>query len=65
MSHLPPCLTTRCPCGVWPRQAFPGAERIVAELGGFPAHVTVAELMQGRIAQDDRVNFDVTDMGIF
>ena len=46
-------------------QAFPGAERIVAELGGYPAMVTVQELQQGRIAQDDRVNFDVTDMGIF
>ncbi|PNW71496.1 hypothetical protein CHLRE_16g656650v5 [Chlamydomonas reinhardtii] len=44
-------------------QAFPGAERIVMELGPsevYPIMVTVDELIKGRIAQDDRVNFDVT-----
>ncbi|GLI63176.1 hypothetical protein VaNZ11_005945 [Volvox africanus] len=46
-------------------QAFPGAERIVCELGSYPAMVTVKELMDRRIVQDDRVNFDVTDVGIF
>ncbi|GIL50217.1 hypothetical protein Vafri_6325 [Volvox africanus] len=46
-------------------QAFPGAERIVCELGSYPAMVTVKELMDRRIVQDDRVNFDVTDAGIF
>eukprot|EP00199_Chlamydomonas_sp_CCMP681_P006944 CAMPEP_0119103076 /NCGR_PEP_ID=MMETSP1180-20130426/1620_1 /TAXON_ID=3052 ORGANISM="Chlamydomonas cf sp, Strain CCMP681" /NCGR_SAMPLE_ID=MMETSP1180 /ASSEMBLY_ACC=CAM_ASM_000741 /LENGTH=264 /DNA_ID=CAMNT_0007087505 /DNA_START=156 /DNA_END=950 /DNA_ORIENTATION=+ len=38
-------------------QAFGGAERIVTCLG-FPANVTVAELMEGRTVQDDRVNLD-------
>ncbi|EFJ44392.1 hypothetical protein VOLCADRAFT_109931 [Volvox carteri f. nagariensis] len=46
-------------------QAFPGAERIVCELGGYPAMVTVKELMERRIVQDDRVNFDVSDTGVF
>ncbi|GFR50251.1 hypothetical protein Agub_g12437 [Astrephomene gubernaculifera] len=46
-------------------QAFPGAERIVCELGGYPAMITVKELQERRIVQDDRVNFDVTDTGIF
>jgi len=41
-------------------QAFPGAERIIAELG-FPASVTVQELQQARIAQDDRVDFNITN----
>lgn len=48
-----------------PPQAFPGAERIVCDLGGFPANVTVKELVERRIVQDDRVNFDVSDTGIF
>ncbi|PNH09094.1 Protein CbbY [Tetrabaena socialis] len=38
-------------------QAFPGAERIISDLGGFPPNVTVAELQQRRIVQDDRVDF--------
>jgi hypothetical protein len=45
-------------------QSFAGAERIVSELG-WPANITAQELIAGRIAQDDRVNFDVTDSGVF
>ncbi|KAG2485807.1 hypothetical protein HYH03_015518 [Edaphochlamys debaryana] len=46
-------------------QSFPGAERIVCDLGLYPPTVTVKELQERRIVQDDRVNFDVTDSGIY
>ena len=40
-------------------EAFPGAERIVAELGEgteeSPIMVTAAELVKGKMVQDDRV----------
>ena len=40
-------------------QAFAGAERVVASLGGAgaPAEVTVADLLANRVVQDDRVDF--------
>ncbi|MEW5300225.1 MAG: hypothetical protein WDW36_003170 [Sanguina aurantia] len=44
-------------------QAFPGAERIVCDLGSYPVNVTVAELMAARIVQDDRVNLTVSPDG--
>ncbi len=35
------------------------------ELGGYPANVTVKELQERRIVQDDRVDFSVSDPGTF
>ncbi|KAJ9504504.1 hypothetical protein QJQ45_030421, partial [Haematococcus lacustris] len=46
------------------KEAFGGAERIVASLG-FPANITVEELQQGRIAQDDRINMSTSDTEVF
>lgn len=43
---------------------FAGAERIVQALG-YPASITVKELKDKRIAQDDRVDFDVTDSAVW
>lgn len=43
-------------------QEFPGAERIVQDVEA--AGVTVRELQQRRIVQDDRVEFTVTDSAI-
>lgn len=36
-------------------QPFPGAERIVKELGDDPAEILIEDLMKGGIIQDDRV----------
>jgi hypothetical protein len=44
-------------------QEFPGAERIVSDLDS--GEVTVRELLQRRIVQDDRINMTVTDAGVF
>lgn len=57
----PLCLMIVCP--VCSLQAFPGAERIVCDLGSYPVNVTVAELMAARIVQDDRVNLTVSPDG--
>lgn len=43
-------------------QEFPGAERIVSDVQS--GEVSVRELQQRRIVQDDRVNFDVTESAI-
>lgn len=40
---------------------FPGAERIIAELGDNPPMITVKELMDARIVQDDRISIISTD----
>ncbi len=45
-------------------QAFAGAERVVCGLG-FPANVTVQELSDARVVQDDRVHMHVTDSAVF
>ena len=47
LSHLPQC--------------FPGAERILYSLGSVPAMVTISELQQRRIVQDDRIEMTMTD----
>jgi hypothetical protein len=43
-------------------EAFPGAERVVASLGGGPdggpAEVTAVDLMKGMVVQDDRVSLE-------
>lgn len=44
-------------------QEFPGAERIVSDLE--TGEVSVRELQQHRIVQDDRINMTVTDSGVF
>ena len=46
-------------------QSFPGAERIVQNLGATPALVTVPELRERRIVQDDRIEMTMTDGGVF
>ena len=43
---------------------FPGAERIVSELGDDPAEITVADIMRGGIVQDDRIEFNVTGSAV-
>lgn len=43
-------------------QEFPGAERIVSDVQS--ADVTVRELQQRRIVQDDRVEFTITDSAV-
>lgn len=43
-------------------QEFPGAERIVQDVEA--AGVTVTELQQRRIVQDDRIEFTVTDSAL-
>lgn len=43
-------------------QEFPGAERIVSDVQS--AEVTVRELQQRRIVQDDRVEFTMTDSAL-
>lgn len=43
-------------------QEFPGAERIVSDVAS--AEVTVKELQQRRIVQDDRVEFTITDSAV-
>jgi hypothetical protein len=44
-------------------QQFPGAERIVSDVSS--AGMTVKELIERRIVQDDRVEFTVTDSALF
>lgn len=46
------------------QQQFPGAERIISALG-FPANVTVQELVANRVVQDDRWEMTLTDSGIY
>ncbi len=46
-------------------QSFPGAERIVHDLGGVPAMVTVRELQARNIVQDDRLEMNVTEDGVY
>jgi hypothetical protein len=43
-------------------QQFPGAERIVQDVAS--AEVTIKELQQRRIVQDDRLEFTVTDSAV-
>lgn len=43
-------------------QAFPGAERIVSDVQS--GEVTVRELQQRRIVQDDRIEFTMTDSAL-
>jgi hypothetical protein len=43
-------------------QEFPGAERIVSDVQS--ADVTILELQQRRIVQDDRVEFTITDSAV-
>ncbi|KIY99435.1 haloacid dehalogenase-like hydrolase family protein [Monoraphidium neglectum] len=54
-------VVTYTPSTQW--QEFPGAERIVSDLDS--GEVTVRELLQRRIVQDDRINMTVTDAGVF
>ncbi len=56
----PPTLN---PNALPPPQEFPGAERIVSDLQS--GEVSVRELLQHRIVQDDRINMTVTDSGVF
>ena len=46
-------------------QPFPGAERIVQDLGSYPAAVTVKELQERRIVQDDRIEMSVGEGTVF
>ena len=46
-------------------QVFPGAERIVQDLGSVPAIVTVRELQEKRMVQDDRIEMSMNDGAIF
>lgn len=46
-------------------QTFPGAERIVGDLGSDPAIVTLRELQEKRIVQDDRIEMSITDSGVY
>ncbi|GAX79615.1 hypothetical protein CEUSTIGMA_g7056.t1 [Chlamydomonas eustigma] len=46
-------------------QSFPGAERILNSLGSYPALVTIKELQECRIVQDDRIEMSMTDGAVF
>jgi hypothetical protein len=43
-------------------QEFPGAERIVSDVQS--GEVTIRELQQRRIVQDDRIEFTMTDSAL-
>jgi hypothetical protein len=51
-----------CVCVPWRVQQFPGAERIVQDVAS--AEVTIKELQERRIVQDDRLEFTVTDSAL-
>jgi hypothetical protein len=45
------------------KQTFAGAERIVRDLGAWPAMVTVKELQEAKVVQDDRIEMTITESG--
>lgn len=55
------CTYTCCACTAL--QEFPGAERIVENISS--AEITITELQQRRIVQDDRIEMTVTDNAVF